>query len=134
MRHISARRKVYDRPLTGEAIHRAMSRLFPRRNDYGTGSFDELVPELARFGIDTRGKFRALMTKHRRALLRDDRAKLEPWELRAYAEDIGWALVNDLTRRQFWFAYPGLVRNAAEMEFGEAATVYEEAPESAVRS
>jgi len=130
MKKTPARRKVYDQPLSGELIHQAMRKIFPKRNDYGTASFDELIPELARFGITTLGSFRALMTKHRRAILQVDREPLYPWEIRMYAEDLGEELVRDTIRRQYWFAYPGLVRTAAEMEFGEAAVVYETPPDN----
>lgn len=129
MKHIPARRRVYDQPLSGESIYRVMTRTFPKRNDYGTASFEELVPELARFGITTTGRFRALMTKHRRALLRADRERLLPWEARLFAEDYGAEFVSDATRRQYWFAYPALVRSAAELEFGEAAEVWEMEPQ-----
>ena len=39
--------------------------------------------------------------------------------------EYGRAFVTDAIRRQYWFAYPALVRTAAEFEFGEAAAVYE---------
>jgi hypothetical protein len=101
-----------------------MQRIFPKRNDYGDASFDELVPELARFGIMTIGKFKSLMTKHRRELLRMDRDPLALFEIRMFSEDYGRAHVMDTVRRQYWFAYPGLVRVAIEMEFGEDAAVH----------
>jgi hypothetical protein len=129
MKRISARKRIQDTALTGVAIHLIMSGLFPKRNDYGDGSFDELVPELAKLGITTFGTFRALMTKHRRALLTDDRSKLEPWEKRMWAEEYGLEEVNDCVRRQYWFAYPGLVRNAADMEFGELYECPKESPD-----
>ena len=106
-------------------IHRVMANTFPRRNDYGQGSFEELVPELAKFGITTLGKFQRLMTKHRKELLRIDRDRLSPAEERQYAEWLGASFVADAVRRQYWFAYPGLVRIAAELEFGETAAVDE---------
>jgi hypothetical protein len=68
------------------------------------------------------------MTKHRRRLLCIDRGPLEPWEERLFAEDRGEAFVKDALRRQYWFAYPGLVRIAAELEFGEEAVVYANPP------
>ena len=105
-----------------------MSRIFPKKNDYGTGSFDELVPELARFGIGTLGQFRSLMTKHRRAMLALDRSRLSPRAIRECSEWYGEAFVKDAVRRQYFFAYPALVRTAAEMEFGEEAAVYETTP------
>ena len=36
--------------------------------------------------------------------------------------------VRDAIRRQYWWAYPALVRTAMEMEFGEAAEVQEDGP------
>jgi len=93
--------------------------MFPRKNDYGTGSFDELVPELGAVGIRTLGPFRRLMLRHRRALLRADRDRLASWEQRLFSEEFGTSFVKDATRRQYWFAFPALVRIAMEMEYGE---------------
>lgn len=91
MKRIPARRKIYNKPLSGSVIHQVMSDIFPKRNDYGSASFDELVPELGRFGITTLGGFRRLMTKHRRALLRFDRAHLAPWEKKCLLMSMGRA-------------------------------------------
>ena len=125
MRRTTARQRVSRQQLTGVLIHRAMSRIFPKRNDYGTASFEELVPELARLGITTLGRFRRLMTKHRRRLLVIDRDRLRPWEVLHMSESFGDRFVKDAIRRQYWFAFPGLVRVAAELEFGERAVVVE---------
>ena len=125
MNRLSARQVIYATPLTGEAIHRVMSRLFPKKNDYGEASFDELVPELARFGVTSVGDLKRLMTRHRRTLLRFDRSRLSVWERRNAVEEYGEVFVTDAIRRQYWFAYPALVRTAAEFEFGEAAAIYE---------
>ncbi len=122
---LSARAKRREKPLSGDAILRVMASTFPKRNDYGQGSFEELVPELAKFGVTTLGKFQRLMTKHRKELLRIDRDRLSPAEERQYAEWLGASFVADAVRRQYWFAYPGLVRIAAELEFGETAAVDE---------
>lgn len=122
MRRIPARARVLLRPLTGERIHVAMSRMFPRRNDYGDASFDELVDELAAVEICTLGALRRLMLKHRRRLLMVDRGRLALWEKRHFAEDFGADFVADATRRQHWFAYPALVRIAMVMEYGD--TIY----------
>lgn len=96
-----------------------MSNLFPRRNDYGDASFEELATELTTIGITCVGEFKQLMTRHRRALLRFDRAPLSEFERRMAVHDLGASFVSDRERRQYWFAYPGLVRTAIEMEFGE---------------
>lgn len=128
MKRLSARAQVNQRRLSGDLIHKTMARIFPKKNDYGTASFDELVPELASLGIHTVGQFRSLMTKHRRRLLAIDRDRLAPWEVRYFSESFGEAFVKDATRRQYWFAYPALVRSAAELEFGDEAVIYESAP------
>ena len=122
---LSARVKRREELLSGEMIHRVMASTFPKRNNFGQGSFEELVPELAKFGVTTLGKFQRLMTKHRKELLRIDRDRLSPAEERQYAEWLGASFVADAVRRQYWFAYPGLVRIAAELEFGETAAVDE---------
>jgi hypothetical protein len=121
MRHTPARRKIYERPLSGASIHAVMSTIFSKRNDYGDASFEELVPELAAVGILTTGALRRLMLKHRLAILRADRDRLAPWEERSYSEMFGAAFVADAVRRQYWFAFPALLRIAMEMELGEDA-------------
>ncbi len=125
MHFVPARQLIAQRPLTGALIHKAMSRLLPKRNDYGSASFEELVPELAKLGICDLGAFVRLIKKHRRRLLAIDRDRLAPWEIRHFSESFGEAFVKDAIRRQYWFAYPALVRTAAELEFGEIASVYE---------
>jgi hypothetical protein len=118
---LAARRIAYERSLTGDLIHKTMSNLFPRRNDYGDGSFEELVTELGALGITCVGDFKRLMTHHRRTLLSADRAPLSQFERQLAINDYGADFVSDATRRQYWFAYPGLVRTAVEMHFGEGA-------------
>ncbi len=111
-------------PLSGTGIHKVMRGLFPRRNDYGDASFEELVPELARFGVRTVGGFERLMKKHRKQLLEIDHSPMDEWHLKYYATEFG-ADVKDALRRHYWFAYPALVRTAAELEWGEAAAIQE---------
>lgn len=95
MRRSPAREVVNRRPLTGQIIHAQMKHIYPKRNDFGTGSFEELVPELARFGVDSVGSFRQLMTKHRKELLRIDREPLYPPEERMWSEELGRDVVLD---------------------------------------
>jgi hypothetical protein len=121
---VPARLKKRTAPLCGRAIHQLMIKLFPKRNDFGDASFDELVPELARFGVRTTGQFSLLMKRHRRQLLRIDRLPVEPAEKELYAKEFG-ADVKDMERRQYWYAYPALVRKAAALEWGEEAEVRE---------
>ena len=43
------------------------------------------------------------------------------------SESFGESFVKDAVRRQYWFAYPGLVRVAIEMRFGEQDDAVQEA-------
>ena len=115
----SARRRRQKAPLSGTAIHRIMASIYPSRNDYASEGFDELVSELARVGIRTCGEFRAMMTSVRRQLLKIDRDRLAPWEIRHMSESFGESFVKEAVRRQYWFAFPGLVRVAIDVRFGE---------------
>ena len=110
-------------PLSGMAIHRVMRSLFPKRNDHGDAPFEELVPELANFGVTTVGEFERLMKRHRRQLLIIDNSPMDAWHLEYYAREFG-VDTRDSERRHYWFAYPALVRTAAELEWGEAAVVW----------
>ena len=124
-KYLSGRRTKMRERLSGTLIHKVMTTLFPRKNDYGNGSFDELVPELEKFGIITRKDLKSLMTRHRKRLLRLDRSPLPASEVPYCRQLYGAKFVNDSIRRQYWFAYPALVRTAMELEFGEAAVIYE---------
>jgi len=123
----SARQVRESQSLTGALVHKIAASLLPKRNDYGINSYDELVDELAKFGITTRGAFARLMKRHRRELLTIDRDWFQPWEVKFFSEEFGEAFVKDAIRRQYWFALPAMIRNALELEYGDAASVYEEA-------
>lgn len=92
------------------------------------GFYEELIPELNQFGIHTRADLQRLMKMHRRALLVDDRSPLKAWEQRHFSEMFGAEFVRDAVRRQYWFAYPALVRNALESEFEDVAAVRSDEP------
>jgi hypothetical protein len=126
MLRLSARRVLLDQPLSAENIRTTMRKIIPKRNDYVPDMelFEELLPELARFGITTRGQLKRLLTKHRRTLLADDRSRLSTVEQTHYCEWFGAEHTKNAVKRQFWFAYPAFVRNALESEFGESASVW----------
>ena len=124
---LSARKIRSDQALTPELVHRIAASLLPRRNDYGTNTYDDLVTELANFGIKKRGSFTRLMKRHRKQLIQIDRDPLLPWEVTFFSQEFGESFVQDALRRQYWFALPAMIRTALELEFGEAAAIYEEA-------
>jgi hypothetical protein len=84
-------------------------------------SYEDIVQELAKFGILHRGSFSKLMKRHRRELIRIYRDRLAPCEIRHFSESFGEAFVKDALRRQYWFALPAMIRNAMELQFGEGA-------------
>lgn len=123
-RYIAARHRRNREPLSPELIHKITARLFPKRSDYGVNSYEDIAQELAKFGILNRGNFTKLMKRHRREIIRIDRDRLAPWEIRHFSEMFGEAFVKDALRRQYWFALPAMIRNAMELQFGEDAAVY----------
>ena len=127
---IAARKLRAVESLTPALLQSLMRKIFPKKNDYGKASFEELLPELARFNIKTRGQFVALMTHYRKRLLRLDSEPLDAWHERYYRSELGDQFVSDALRRQYWFAYPALIRIALELKFGDKAVTYDrfEAP------
>ncbi|TAG78215.1 MAG: hypothetical protein EAZ24_06550 [Burkholderiales bacterium] len=81
-RFVSARRAKDEQTLSGRLIRRICRQIFPRRNEYNDSEadFEELVVDLAKFGIATRGQFRQLLTRNRRTLMQMDRAAFDPAE------------------------------------------------------
>src|SRR5450830_1668994 len=125
IRRLSARQRRNSQSLTSTLVHKTAASVLPRRNDYGVNTYDDLVDELEKFGISTRGKFTKFMKRHRRELLKLDRDRLLPWEVKFFTEEFGETFVKDAIRRQYWFALPAMIRNALELDFGEDAVVYE---------
>jgi hypothetical protein len=75
--------------------------------------------------VHTRGQFRRILLKHRRALVAEDRAALaDEFYMQAIRADRGEDYVSTLIRKQRCFAWEALVRNAFELEFGEAYEVF----------
>lgn len=127
-KHVSARKRASLQLLNAELVRQVMRGIFPPKNDYveDMALYEDLLPELRRFGIADRGTLKRLMTRHRRSLLADDRSRLAVWEQRHFSEMFGAEFVRDAVRRHYWFAYPALIRNALQSEFGEIAAVRDE--------
>lgn len=125
MKPTRARARLDDSAISPEVIRNVVLSLFGRRHDYGDGSVSELVSELNRFGITTRKQFRLLMKKHRRVIREDEERKMPRPETLYLAKEFGWGGV-DVHANKSWFAIPGLVRQALELEYGEEASVYVE--------
>lgn len=124
-----ARARLDAQALTSGIIRTTVLSLFRRRHAYGDSDIAELIPEMARFGITTRKPFLRLMKKHRRALIDDARRKMRRAETCWLLIEFGPAGL-DTHSNTSWYAIPGLVRVAMEMEFGEDACIYEPRPDS----
>lgn len=123
MKHLKARTKADSTALDSRSIRKISRTLFRRRNDYSLDSLDELPDELRRFGITTVKAFRLLMKKHRRSLLIDENVRMKRAEVIWLSREAGFGGI-DTHAGKSWMAIPGLVRQAMELEFGEAAVIY----------
>ena len=115
-------RQFKDRALlTERTLLRTLRRALPKRNGYVNPNCAELLDEARRFGVMSAGQLRRLLLKHRRELIADDRAALHSANyMRAIAADRGEHFVAQLRRKQCCFAWEALMRNAFELEFGDA--------------
>ena len=119
---ISARQQIDRKKLTPQLVHKALSAAFPKKNDYSPSEtgYEEELSELIHFGVLHVKDLRILLNKHRKKILEIDRSPMDKAHQRMYAKEMGIEKFNDFIRRQYWFAYPGLLRLALELEFGEA--------------
>ncbi len=125
----SARQRIYCQQLTPQLVHKSLRATFPKKNDYApseTGYTEELS-ELVHFGILCVKDLRLLLNKHRKKVLEIDRSPMDQWHQHMYSSEMGAEKFNDFIRRQYWFAYPGLLRLALELEFGEAYEAFADA-------
>jgi len=120
-RHIGARQRKNRAALTESTLASILRTTLPRRNGYAPADCGALIQEARHFGVHTGGQFRRLLLKHRGALIADDRAALaDGVYMRAIRADRGEDYVSTSIRKQRCFAWEALVRNAFELEFGEA--------------
>jgi len=101
-------------------LQKTMRSLFPKKNDCAEmEDLEEVVIELKQFGIITKKQLRLFLKKYRRWLLNIDKEPMDLIHQRIYRAELGDSNFLDATRRQYWFCYPALVRNAMEQEFGQ---------------
>ena len=113
----NARAKKGRALLSVESMERIMRRVLPRRNQEAPINYEELLGEARDFGILTRAQFRALLLRHRRALIAADRGPLTAQDERICRADWGDTVVSERLRRQFWFSWEAMTRIALELEF-----------------
>ena len=123
MKYQKARQRAESALLDVNSIRKIVRSIFRRRNDYSLASIEELPAELRKFGITTNKDLRLLMKKHRRSLLIDENIQMSRAETLWLCHEEGFGGIDTLAGIS-WYAIPGLVRQAMELEFGEEAVVY----------
>ena len=123
---ISARQRVDRQKLTPELLFKALRTTFPKKNDFAPSEtgYQEELSELIHFGVISVKDLRTLLNKHRKEILKIDRSPMDQGHQRMYAEELGKEKFNDFVRRQYWFAYPALLRIALDLEFGNEYEVF----------
>ncbi|NHZ62895.1 hypothetical protein [Massilia genomosp. 1] len=123
---MSARQRVAAQALTPVLLRKALRTHFPAKNDYfePEAGYAEEIGELRHFRVNNVGGLGKLLRRHRKRILAIDRSPMDQWHQKMYREEMGAAVFEDFQRRQFWFAYPGLLRLALELEFGERYEVF----------
>ena len=119
-KHINKRLKIDNEEFDLVYLQKIMRSLFPKKHDCASNSdLAEVLQELKLFGIKNKMQVRLFLKKYRRWLIAIDKEPLDIMHQRLYREDLGEEEFNDCMRRQYWFCYPALIRNAMEVEFGE---------------
>lgn len=114
----NARARADLAPLTVATIRKVVLSMYHRRHDYWTDAdIAELLPGLTAFNITTVKQLRLLMKRHRRALLREERAKMPRAQTLDLLAEGGWRGI-DVHANTSWYAIGGLVRISMEHEFG----------------
>jgi len=123
--NISQRQKIDQEEYGYLYLYKQMSSLFPRRNDCASKEdLEEVLPELKAFGINSKKDLSLFLKRNRKWLIMIDKEPMDLLHQKIYREGIGDREFLDSMRRQYWFCYPALVRNALEKEFGKEYEKY----------
>ncbi len=112
--------------LTPEAVHEALRRFFPEKNDDYPSDYVEELAELRAFGITTEEQLDEMLHRRAEEVMEIDRSPMSESDIRIHSEDSGDEFVAKRLRAGFWFSYPALLRIALELEFGNSYGVYAE--------
>jgi hypothetical protein len=96
-----------------------LARLLPRSSNYHPPNYQELLEELRRFKLWTKGDLRRLVLRHRQEAIAIDRSPLNAVNIRIFRNEWGIAEFNERIRTGTWFSWEALVRIILELEFGD---------------
>jgi hypothetical protein len=112
--------------LTTEAVHKALRRFFPEKNDDFPSDYVEELAELRAFGITTEEQLDEMLHRRVEEVMEIDRSPMSESDIRMHSRDSGEEFVAKRVRDGFWFSYPALLRIALELEFGKSYEEYAE--------
>jgi hypothetical protein len=110
--------------LTTEALHKALGRFFPAKNDDFPSDYLAELAELRAFGIATEEQLDDLLHRRAEEVMEIDRSPMSESDIQMHIEDSGKEFVTNRLREGFWFSYPALLRIAMELEFRKAYEEY----------
>jgi hypothetical protein len=110
--------------LTPEAVHEALRRFFPAKNDDFRSNYVEELAELRDFGIATEEQLDELLHRRAEEVMEIDRSPMSESDMEMHRRDSGEEFVASRLREGFWFSYPALLRIALELEFGKTYEQY----------
>ena len=122
----NARSELDQTELDEALVYKNLRSLFPKVNDYASSDsgYSEELNELRDFGITKNKQLRLLLKKHRKQIITIDRSPIDIYHQRMYLEEMGAEKFNNHIRKNYWFAYSGLLRIALELEFGDKYEQY----------
>jgi len=115
----NARQRVLNQPLNEARLARALRDLLPRRNEFGTINYRELIEELQAFDVTNLRQLRRLILRHRREAIRIDREPFDELNAKIQRKELGEETFLNLNRRKIFFNLEGLVRIILELNFGD---------------
>ena len=112
------------RVLTPKAVHEALRKFFPAKNDNCECGYEEELKELNDFGITTEEQLFGLLQKRADKVMEIDRSPMDEWDVQMHSASEGEESVAKRLREGFWFSCPALLRIALELEYGKSYEEY----------
>lgn len=106
-----------------DVLQHLLARFFPDKNNFGEPDYNDLIKELADFGINTTEPLQELLQKHVDEVMKIDAESLDEENLKWFSEE-NIPDLEEKMKHKFWFNWAGLLRVALELEFGEAYRNY----------
>jgi hypothetical protein len=113
--------------LTPNDVYEVLKQALPEQNDFFVTDYVEELQELLHFGIISRVQLLDIVSKHKEAALLIDQEPFDDFHIQTYSKEYGKGYVEERVEKQFWFAYPALLRIILELEFGDSYRAYSDA-------